>query len=122
MHAACGGSGDSSDSTATVRPGDGRPIEIKADDKMMYSLAEIRAKPGEKISVTLINTGSMPKQTMAHNWVLLVQGTNLLEFSNAAALAVSTDYIPEKFKDAVIVHTRMLGPKEHDTVTFNAPT
>jgi len=120
--AACGGSKDAGSSSASANPGDGRPIEISADDKMMFSLSEIRAKPGEKLSVTLVNKGSMPKQTMAHNWVLLIQGTNLTDFNNAAAMAVSTEYIPDKFKDAVVAHTRLLGPKERDTVTFTAPT
>ncbi|MBE2213375.1 MAG: azurin [Opitutaceae bacterium] len=119
--AACGGAKDTASAPAPG-PGDGRPVVITANDKMMYSLAEIRAKPGEKISVTLSNTGSMPKQSMGHNWVLLVEGTNVMDFTNAAAQAIPTEYIPDKFKDAIIAHTRLLGPKESDTVTFTAPS
>lgn len=120
--AACGGSKDTGSPSASSDPGDGRPIEISTDDKMFFSVAEIRAKPGEKLSVTLVNKGSMPKQSMGHNWVLLIQGTNVNDFINASALAVSTEYIPARYKDAVVAHTRMLGPKERDTVTFTAPT
>lgn len=118
--AGCGGSNDTP--APAAKPGDGRPIMITSNDKMIYSVVEIKAKPGEKLSVTLMNTGSMPKQSMGHNWVLLQQGTNLTEFMNAAAQATATEYIPGKFKDAIVAHTRLLGPKESDTVTFNAPT
>ncbi|BET66809.1 hypothetical protein ASA1KI_17270 [Opitutales bacterium ASA1] len=108
--------------TSSGSPGGGRPVEITANDRMIFSVSEIRAKPGEKLSVTLVNTGSMPKQAMGHNWVLLLQGTNVMDFNASAALAASTEYIPEKFKEAVVAHTRMLGPKERDTITFDAPT
>lgn len=120
--AGCGGSKDASGTASAAKPGDGRPVEITANDRMMFSVAEIRAKAGEKLSVTLKNTGSMPKQSMGHNWVLVTTGTNLMEFNNAAVQAVSAEYIPAKFQEAVIAHTRLLGPKESDTVTFTAPT
>ena len=40
---------------------DGRPVEISADDTMKFSVTEIAAKPGEKLSVTLVNLGTTPK-------------------------------------------------------------
>ena len=49
---------------------DGRPIEITADDTMKFSLTEIPAKPGEKLSLTLVNLGTTPKFSMGHNWLL----------------------------------------------------
>ena len=50
---------------------DGRAIEITGNDTMKFSVTEITAKPGEKLSVTLVNIGTTPKFSMGHNWVLL---------------------------------------------------
>ena len=53
---------------------DGRKIEIAASDTMKFEITEIRAKAGERLSVTLVNKGTMPKFSMGHNWVLLAAG------------------------------------------------
>lgn len=102
-------------------PGSGRAIEITGNDQIKFSLTEMRAKPGETLSVTLVNIGTMPKLSMGHNWVLLKDAKNLDAFVNEAAMSPATDYIPPGQKGAVYAHTKMLGPKERDTVTFNAP-
>ena len=106
---------------ATVH--DGREIEITGNDTMKFSVTDITAKPGEKLSVTLVNIGTTPKFSMGHNWVLLASGTDVLPFLVAAAEAVTTDYVPAGTqKDKTLAATKLLGPKERDTVTFTAPT
>ena len=41
----------------------------------------------------------------------------------ASAEAVTTDYVPRATQgDKVLAATKLLGPKERDTVTFTAPT
>ena len=103
------------------RAASGRAIEITGNDTMKFSVTEIRAKPGETLSVTLVNIGTMPKLSMGHNWVLL-KSQNLVEpFVMDAPQAATTDYIPQNRKGDMIAHTKMLGPKERDTVTFQAP-
>ena len=110
-------------SAAATTSHDGRAVEISANDSMKFSLAEITAKPGEKLSVTLVNNGTTPKFSMGHNWVLLAAGTDLQAFVVAAAEAVTTDYIPGgAHKASVLAATKLLGPKERDTATFTAPT
>jgi azurin len=99
----------------------GRAIEITGNDAMKFSLTEIRAKPGETLTVTLVNVGTMPKLSMGHNWVLLKAKAPVDQFVTAAMQAVTTDHIPMDRKDDVIAHTKLLGPKQKDTVTFNAP-
>lgn len=99
----------------------GRAIEITGNDTMKFSLAEIRAKPGETLSVTLVNVGTMPKMSMGHNWVLLKSSAPLDAYATDAMQAPTTDYIPMGRKDEMIAHTKLLGPKEKDTVTFQAP-
>lgn len=107
---------------ATNTPNNGRAITFTANDAMKFNIVELRATPGEALAVTLKNLGTMPKFSMGHNWVLLVQGTNPEDFVAAGAEAPTTDYVPAKFKDAIVAHTKLLGPNESDTVTFNAPT
>lgn len=99
----------------------GRAVEITANDSMKFSLNEIRAKPGETLSVTLSNVGTMPKFSMGHNWILLKSAGVVEAFIAESPQAATTDYIPQSKKDDIIAHTKLLGPKEKDTVTFQAP-
>lgn len=108
--------------TGTETPASGRAVEIKADDTMKFSVTEIRAKRGEPLSVTLRNVGNTPKFSMGHNWVLLKKDANVEEFINEAMSAAATDYVPASKKDQIIRATKLLGPKETDTATFNAPS
>lgn len=128
--AACGGSQPAADkpaassapaATAPVTH-DGRPIEITANDAIQFSLKEITASPGERLSVTLVNIGSMPKFSMGHNFVVLKPEADVAQFLVDAAASPTTDYIPAAHKDKIIAATKLLGPGERDTVTFNAPS
>ena len=86
-------------------------------------ITEIKARPGEKLSVTLVNIGTTPKFSMGHNWLLLAQGVDIQPFLVKSAEAVTTDYVPlAEYPDKVLAHTKLLGPKERDTATFTAPT
>jgi azurin len=101
---------------------DGRAIEITATDNMKFNVTEIAAKPGEKLSVTLVNLGTTPKFSMGHNWVLLAAGIDVSQFLITAAEAVTTEYVPAAAGgDRILAATKLLGPKERDTVTFAAP-
>ena len=109
-------------SAPAVNPADGRAIEITADDTMKYSVTEIRATPGEKLVIVLKNIGRMPKQAMAHNWVLLKP----MDDSAAGALAMSAaarlpDYMPADMS-SILAHTKMVGSGESDTLKLTAPT
>jgi azurin len=101
---------------------DGRAIEITATDTMKFSTTEITAKRGERLSVTLVNLGTTPKLSMGHNWVLLAAGIDTPQFVIAAAEAATTEYVPAAAgRDRILAATKLLGPKERDTVTFAAP-
>jgi azurin len=120
--ATAGDAGTSTGGTAGApTAASGRAIEITGNDAMKFSLTEMRAKPGETLTVTLVNVGTMPKLSMGHNWVLLKANAPVDEFVTAAMQAVTTNHIPMDRKDQMIAHTKLLGPKEKDTVTFNAP-
>lgn len=98
-----------------------RTIEITANDQMKFSLATIEAKAGEDLKVVFTNAGTLPKEAMGHNWVLLAAGTDAMAFAMAAASAKDTDYIPAAFKDKVIAHSAILGPRKSEEVAFKAP-
>jgi azurin len=101
---------------------DGRAVEITANDTMKFSIVEIRAKAGERLSVTLVNQGTTPKFSMGHNWVLVTSSANVDAFLMAAAEAATTDYVPASKRAEILAATKLLGPGERDTATFAAPT
>ena len=108
---------------ATAPAAEGRKVQITANDQMKFSVLEIRAKAGERLSVTLANTGTTPKFSMGHNWVLVLPMPDVQPFLTAAAEAVTTEYVPQGTqKDRILAATKLLGPNERDTVTFTAPT
>lgn len=125
---ALAGCGKSDSSTASAGPATADAasstvsVELTAGDTMKYNLNTIEAKPGQEVKVSLTNIGTMPKAAMAHNFVLLQKGSDPKAFSDAAVGAAATQYIPDSLKNEIIVHTKLLGPKESDEVTFKAPT
>lgn len=93
-----------------------RVIELTGNDTMKYNITSIDMKVGEEVKVTLTNEGTMPKQAMAHNLVVLKPGSDANAFSMAAAAA--PDHIPPSLQGEIIAHTKLLGPKESDSVTL----
>ncbi len=113
---------ETSNNTASTSSVVGNKINIEANDQMMYNIKTIESKSGEKIEITLTNKGTMPKESMGHNWCLLAQGANLEAFATAAATEKGNDYIPKNLEKNVIAHTKILGPGESETITFDAPS
>jgi azurin len=95
-----------------------RVIEITANDQMKFSVATIDAKVGEELQVVLSNVGTLPKEAMGHNWVLLKPGTDVTAFATAAVTARDTDYVPAAMKDKVAAWIKVLGPKQKADTTF----
>lgn len=128
--ASCGGNKQSEESQSTetetttetpaeqTEPAASNTFEIFGSDQMKFNVSEIRAKAGEPITVTMKNAGTIAKEAMGHNFVVLAKGTNVEEFGQAAMNSKATDYIPEALKSSIIAHTKLLGPKESDTITF----
>lgn len=96
-------------------------VNMTGSDQMRYNLDSFTVQPGQSIRLILTNIGKMPKAAMGHNVVFVLPGTNLNALAAAAALAKANDYIPAEYADSILVHTRMLGPGEVDTIEFTAP-
>jgi azurin len=96
-------------------------IEITGDNFMKFSVTSFDAKPGQNVTVRLRNVGELPKETMAHNWVLLARKADAPKFAESGIRHPETDYIPPAQSSYVLAKTKMLGPGESDSVTFVAP-
>ena len=88
---------------------------------MRYNKEKLEVPAGATIKLTLKNIGQLPKAAMGHNFVLLAIGTDLQAFCTAGITSMQTDYIAEDKKDLVLAKTKMLGPREKDTIIFTAP-
>lgn len=98
-----------------------RVIEITANDQMQFNVKTIEAKVGEEIKVVMTNVGSLPKEAMGHNWVLLKAGADVNAFATASMTAKATDYISPAMKDQVVASIPVLGPKQKGEATFKVP-
>ncbi len=88
---------------------------------MQYSDTLFKVKANEKVTVNFKNIGKMPKNAMGHNFVLLKQGTDFVNFATEAMRARDNDYIPKKYQSDIIAHTKLTGPGESDVITFTIP-
>ena len=121
--AGCGQKDQAAAPAASAQPASAvAAFEFTANDTMKYNLTQIEVKAGQEVKITLTNTGSMPKAAMAHNLVILKKGSDPKAFADAAVTAVATEYIPAALAGEIIAHTKLLGAKQSDEITFKAPT
>jgi azurin len=97
-------------------------FEVTGSDTMKFNVTRLEVKAGQDVKITLTNVGNMPKAAMGHNLVILKKGSDPKAYVDAAVTAMATEYIPAALADQVIIHTKLLGPKQSDTITFKAPT
>jgi len=97
-----------------------RVINMTGTDNMRFQPSAITAKPGERLRIVLKTTSTMPKAAMAHNFVMLKPGADIVKFVNASAMARPT-FIAPKLKDQVLVASDLAGGGETVTVEFSAP-
>ncbi|HLV38890.1 plastocyanin/azurin family copper-binding protein [Xanthomarina sp.] len=98
-------------------------IALEGHDNMTYvGNTAIQVSVGQEITLTLTNVGQLPKESMGHNLVVLIPGTDLADFAGAAFGAKADDYIPASFATSIVTHTNLLGPGESDTKTFQINT
>lgn len=98
-----------------------KTISIGAFDTMKFSVNKIEAAPGQKITIELKNAGTLPKEAMGHNWILLKAGSDARAYANQAVKAAAQDYQPPALAAEVVASIKLLGPSETGSVTFKAP-
>jgi azurin len=99
-------------------------IVVSGNDTMQFDVKTFEVKAGEPVTLTLKNTGKLPKIAMGHNLVVLKKGISAIAFGQKAmgAGANATNPLPDSVKEDVLASTKLLGPGESDTVKFTAPS
>lgn len=95
-------------------------IVITSDDYMKFNTRKITVKSGKLVRLTLKHIGKLDVQLMGHNFVLLKNNVDIIEFANKAAMASKNQYIPVE-SDEVIVYTDMIGGGQETTIEFLPP-
>lgn len=93
-------------------------LSLEGNDQMQFNKNLFRVKAGEAVVLSFKNVGSMPKEAMGHNVVILKPGTDLATFGGEAAGAKADEYVPKSALSSVVAHTKLLGPDEADEITF----
>ncbi|MBT8252799.1 MAG: azurin [Bacteroidia bacterium] len=96
-------------------------LVITGNDLMQFNKKQLRAKPGQKVKLTLRHIGQLDVNVMGHNVVILKLGVNLDDFAARAATERDNGYIPPG-TDEVIVHTEMIGGGQTTSIEFTAPS
>lgn len=90
---------------------------VEGNDQMKFNTELIRVKAGESVELTLKNVGTMPKESMGHNLIVLKPGVDLPTFGAEAAAAADSEYIPKSSLSSIVAHTKLLGPGEEDKIS-----
>lgn len=98
-----------------------KTFEISGNDQMKFNIESIDVQRGQKVTVIFKNVGTMPKESMGHNWVLLAKNTDPAKFVEAGLTHASNSYIDPAMEKNVLAHTKILGPGESATISFTAP-
>lgn len=101
-----------------VEPELSNVLALEGNDQMQYNQTEFKIAAGQSVTLTLKHTGTLEKNAMGHNLVLLKQGTDMNAFVKKAMEAKDNDYIPKSESASIIAHTKLLGGGESDTITF----
>lgn len=98
-----------------------KTVEIEGKNNLRFSKENITVKPGEEVTIKLINNSKLPASAMAHNWILIAADADANAVDQAATGAKDSGYVPTDMGDAIIAHTGLVAGGESDTVTFTAP-
>ena len=96
-------------------------VTMTGNDQMIYNVNEIRVKSNQTIKLSLKNIGTLPAESMSHNFVLLKKDVSPAAFAMEAVKGVDENYLPAAMLSRTIAHTKMLGPGQSDSIEFKAP-
>ena len=96
-------------------------VVVEANDNMRFNVKRIVVNGGQKVRITLKHVGTMSKENMGHNLVILKKGVKMNDFAQKANVAKDTDYIPADSENDIIVHTIMIGGGDETVIEFDAP-
>ena len=92
---------------------------VEANDAMRFNKSTIVVpKDCKTFSVTLKDTGTMPREAMGHNWVLSHSGDEGAILSSGMTAGLANDFVKPN-DPQVIASTKLLGGGATDTTTFS---
>jgi len=94
---------------------------VQVNGETYYLLEGINAEPGEELTVKLTTISKLPANSMAHNWLLLGQDSDVQAFADASLQAADNDYVAPDMEDMLLQKTGLVAGGETEEVTFNAP-
>lgn len=118
----CCGSESTGDKRETSTPQPITEIRITSNDQMRFAPSSFAVRAGTNITLHLDNIGTMPKEAMGHNLVIIKPGVGINVFSTASQGHPGKEYIAPEYADQVVASTALLGPGEKATITFTAPS
>ena len=94
-------------------------VDVDSTDQMSFNTKEITIdKSCKTFTVNLTHSGSLPKNVMGHNLVISKEADMQPIATAGLAAGIDKNYLPEG--DArIIAHTKIIGAKETDSVTFD---
>ncbi len=109
-------------SVVAATPVPAKTVLITASDSLRFSVTRIEAAPGQTLQVQFHNAGTLPKDVMGHNWILLKADQDPEAYAAAAIGAKADNFEPKALQGQVLAAVSLLGPGETGEVTFTAPT
>jgi azurin len=94
-------------------------VTVDSTDQMSFNTKAIEIdKSCKTFTVELTHSGALPKTVMGHNWVLSKEADMQPIATDGLSAGIEKSYLKEG--DArVIAHTKVIGAKETDSVTFD---
>jgi azurin len=92
---------------------------VESNDAMQFNTSEVSIPAScDEFTVTLKHTGSLPKQSMGHNWVVTKKADAQAVASDGISAGLENDYL--KPNDArVIGATKVIGGGQETSTTFS---
>lgn len=99
-----------------------KTVEIEGLDSLKFSQESITVKPGEEVTIKLVNKTKLPPAAMSHNLLVLAADADASKVNSAALSAgKDNDYIPKGMDEQILAYTDLVAGGESDTITFTAP-
>lgn len=109
------------DDSATASAGDsGDPcvVDVEVGDSIAYSRDSITVPSScESVTINMAHTGSLPREAMGHNWVLVPASAVQAIGSAGGAAGMENDYLPDD--DRIVAASDLIGGGQSTSLTFS---
>jgi|GEM_PF-2753988 len=99
-----------------------REISIHANDEIKFSLATIKASPGESLRLIFKNTARKADSEVQHNLVILDREMPSDELVDATFEIASDLSLPKKLREICLGITPIIGPENSAILDLTTPT